>query len=135
MSHFNRMSQENLITIIWVLSHLHSKFLYKNYHNKRSPFLNLHKYEGQQNKKKKHRKTTSNTCPKYLQKINFVTAKADFDKYVKKNLINSKKTLEKDSITAKESQIRDLLMDSQENKHSRPRNSKFRRYYASQISQ
>ena len=34
-------------------------------------------------------------------KRNFVTAKADFDKYVKQNLINSKKTMEKDSITAK----------------------------------
>ena len=47
-------------------------------------------------------------------KENFVTAKADFDKYVKQNLINPKKNMEKDSITAKESQIRDLLLDSQE---------------------
>ena len=46
MSHFNRMSQENLITIIWVLSHLHSTFLYKNYHYKRTPILNLHKHKG-----------------------------------------------------------------------------------------
>ena len=45
-------------------------------------------------------------------KRNFVTTKADFDKYIKQNLINSKKTMEKDSSTAKESQIRDLLMDS-----------------------
>ena len=48
-------------------------------------------------------------------KRKFITAKADFDKYVKQNLINSKKTMEKDSIIAKESQIRDLLMYSQEN--------------------
>ena len=34
-------------------------------------------------------------------KKNFVTARADFDKYVKQNLINSKKIMEKDSITAK----------------------------------
>ena len=47
-------------------------------------------------------------------KKNFVTAKADFDKYVKQNLIKPKKTMEKDSIAAKESQIRDLLMVSQE---------------------
>ena len=48
-------------------------------------------------------------------KKNLVTAKADFDKYVKQKLISPKKTMERDSITSKESQNRDLLMDSQEN--------------------
>ena len=59
------------------MQHLHnnSKFLYKNYHNKRTPILNLHKHEGRQNKKKKHRKTTSNTCPKYLQNKMYHTVK------------------------------------------------------------
>ena len=75
MSHYNRMSQENLITLIWVLAHLRSKFLYNNYHYKRTPVLNLHKLKGRQNKKKKHRKTTSNGCHKYLQNKMYHTVK------------------------------------------------------------
>ena len=75
MSHFNKMSQENIIPIFWVLSHLHSKFLYKNYHYKRTVFLNLHKHKGRQNKKQKHRKTTPNTCPKHLQNKIYHTVK------------------------------------------------------------
>ena len=45
-------------------------------------------------------------------KRNFITAKADFDKYVKLNLKSNKNT-DKDSITAKESQVKELITDSQ----------------------
>ena len=50
-------------------------------------------------------------------KKNFITAKADSDKYVKINL-QPTKSIEKDSITAKESQIKDLLTESNDNNTS-----------------
>ena len=46
-------------------------------------------------------------------KKNFETTKADFDKYVKQNLTNLKNDIEKNSITANESQIKELLTESQ----------------------
>ena len=44
-------------------------------------------------------------------KRNFITAKADFDKYVKQNL-KSNKDMDKDSVTANESQVQELFTDS-----------------------
>ena len=45
-------------------------------------------------------------------KINFLLAKQDFDTYLKANLTGKTKATSLDSITAKESQIIELLRDS-----------------------
>ena len=76
MAHFNKMTQENLITIIWVLSHLHSKSFDNSFNNKKTPFLNIHRHKGRQNKKKKHKRSGPNMYHAYLQDSLHHTTKA-----------------------------------------------------------
>ena len=47
-------------------------------------------------------------------KQNFISAKKDFDKYIQTNLSGKPKTSTHDSITAKESQIKEILKESNE---------------------
>ena len=47
-------------------------------------------------------------------KQNLISAKQDFDKYLHKNLSGTPKTSTHDSITAKESQIKEILKESNE---------------------
>ena len=54
----------------------------------------------------------------HQMKENFISAKQDFDNYLKTNLVGKIKSNSQDSITAKESQINELLKDSNDKAHN-----------------